>query len=254
MKKKEKIKNNLISIIVPAYKQERNIEKDLLRIENVMNQLRYSYEIIVVVDGNIDKTLENARKIKSPQIIVTGYEMNHGKGFAIKYGMNRSRGNIIGFIDSGMEINPNGLSMLLEHFEWYNADIIVGSKRHPVSKVNYPISRKIISFFSQIFVHMLFGLTVRDTQVGIKFFKRKVIEDVMPRLLVKKFAFDIEILAVANHLGYKRIYEAPVELNLNFSESIVSQNLFKFLILTLIDTLAIFYRLKILRYYNRSKK
>lgn len=242
-----------ISLIVPAFKQEKIIKKDLLRIEKVLSQLRYDYEIIVVVDGEIDKTFENAKAISSPRIKVYGYKNNHGKGYAIRYGMVRSKGNVVGYLDAGMDLNPNGLSLLIEEFAWNDADIVIGSKRHPASKVHYPFVRALISFFSQLWIWFLFGLNVRDTQVGMKFFKRAVIEDVLPRLLVKKFAFDIEILAVAYNLGYKKIMEAPVELNYNF-ESSVSQSLINSLFLTFWDTLAIFYRLRILKYYSDENK
>lgn len=245
---------NILSIIVPAYKQEKTIVKDILRIKNALGGLRYKSEIIVVVDGMIDGTFQKAKKLNSKTLRVVGYKKNHGKGYAIRYGMVRAKGNIIGFMDSGMDINPNSLSMLLEHFEWYNADAIVGSKRHPVSKVSYPFDRKIISILSQIFIRILFGLNIRDTQVGMKFFRREVIEDVLPRLLVKQFAFDIEILAVSFNLGYKRIFEAPIELDFNFERSFVSQNLAQAILRTLWDTLAIYYRLKILRYYDDGNK
>lgn len=244
----------LVSIIIPAYKQEKTIEKDLGKIKFVLDQLRYNYEVIVVVDGEEDNTLQNARKVVSPKITVFSYKHNHGKGFAVRYGMVRSHGEIVGFIDSGMDLNPNGLSILLEQFEWSNADIIIGSKRHPASKVVYPFLRRMLSFLSQIYIMVLFGLKVRDTQVGMKFFKRDVIEDVLPRLLVKKFAFDIEILAVANYLGYKRIFEAPIELEFNFKNSIVSKDLLRILFKTLWDSLAIYYRLKFLRYYDDRNK
>lgn len=247
-------KVNTVSIIVPAYRQEKTIAKDLLRIKRALVGLRYNSEIIVVVDGIVDKTFQNAKKLKADNIKVVGYEQNHGKGYAIRYGMVRAKGNIIGFMDSGMDINPNSLSMLLEHFEWYNADAIIGSKRHPVSKVTYPFNRKIISLLSQVFIRILFGLNVRDTQVGMKFFRRDVIQNVLPRLLVKKFAFDIEILVVSFHLGYKRIFEAPIELDFKFKRSLVSQNLLRAIARTLWDTLATFYRLKILRYYDDGNR
>lgn len=247
-------KKILISLIVPAYKQENTIAKDILRIEKVLKQLRHDFEMIIVVDGMDDKTYQAAKKIKSNNMKIFGYEKNRGKGYAIRYGMVRSKGDIIGFIDSGMELNPNGLSMLLEHFEWYNADIIIGSKRHAASKIDYPLNRIIISYLSQAFIRLLFGLNVRDSQVGMKFFKRKVIKDVLPRLLVKKFAIDIEILTVAYHLGYKRIFEAPVELNYNFKGSLISQGFFNAIVNTLWDTLAVFYRLKILHYYDDASE
>lgn len=247
-------KNHKVSLIIPAYKQARTIQSELVRIEEVMEKLRYGYEIIVVVDGKIDKTFENANKVKSSKIIVTGYEHNHGKGNAIRFGIARATGDIIAFIDSGMDLNPNGLSLLLEHFEWYNADIIVGSKLHHASKVTYPFIRKVFSFGYRTLVKLLFGLTIKDTQVGMKFYKREVLEDVLPRLLVKTYAFDIEILAVARRLGYKRMFEAPVEIYFNVSTSIISKGVWRIILHMLIDTLAVFYRLKILRYYDNNNK
>lgn len=246
------LKRKLLSVIVPAYKQESTIQKDILNIENILKQIRYDYELIIVIDGKTDQTYEKAKKLENKKIKVIGYETNHGKGYAVRFGIARSTGNIVAFIDSGMELNPNGISMLLEHFEWYNADIIVGSKRHPVSKVNYPIDRKIISKLAQIFIRILFGVGVSDTQAGIKFFKRKVLEDVLPRLIVKKFAFDIEVLAVAKYLGYKRIFEAPIELNFSKVGSSVSASLYKAVWHTFIDTLGIFYRMYFLNYYSNS--
>lgn len=243
-----------ISVIIPAFRQDRTIIRDMKKVQEALSQTDHPYEIIVVVDGKIDKTFEKASRYNSKNIKVFGYETNHGKGYAIRYGMVRSKGDIVGFIDAGMDLNPNGLSMLLEHFKWYNADIIVGSKRHPVSKINYPLDRKIISLLSQWFIRILFGLNVRDTQVGMKFFRREVLEDVLPRLLVKNFAFDIEVLTVAHCLGYRRIFEAPIELNFNFKGSIVSRNILPILLKTFWDTLAIFYRLKMLRYYSNQNK
>lgn len=255
----EEISNNkasLISVIIPAYKQEETIVKDIRRVKKVLKQLRHNFEMIVVVDGFVDKTFENAKKMRSKNIIVTGYKHNHGKGHAVRFGMAKAKGNIIAFIDSGMDINPNGLSLLLEHFEWYNADIIIGSKLHPVSKVNYPTHRKILSWGYRTLVRILFGLSIRDTQVGLKFFRRKVLEDVLPRLLIKTHAFDIEILAIAYHLGYKRIYEAPIELNFKEGSigSLYSSKLWEIILHMLWDTLAIYYRLKILHYYENYNK
>ncbi len=105
-------------------------------------------------------------------------------------------------------------------------------------------------------VRTLFGLNVRDTQVGLKCYRREVLEAVLPRLIVKNFAFDIEILAVAHHLGFKRIYEAPIEIKLDFGKNsiVTSSKLFIFAYNMAVDTLAIFYRLYILRYYDDNDR
>lgn len=246
----------LLSVIVPAYKQEQTMAKDLKRIKDVLDQLRYPTELICVIDGNLDQTFQKASHFakKYPNVKVIGYETNKGKGHAVRFGMAESRGEVIAFIDSGMDLNPNGLSMLLEHFEWYNADIVVGSKRHPVSKVEYPWQRKILSMGYQFLVWILFGLRIRDTQVGMKFFKRQVLEKVLPRLLVKRFSFDVEILAVANYLGFKRIFEAPVDIKFGKNTTITNKRFIRIITGMLIDTLAVFYRLKILNYYSDENK
>ena len=244
----------LISVIIPAFKQEDTIVKDVKRIEDVLGRIGNPYEIIVVVDGKVDRTFERVSKIRSKTVKILGYDENRGKGYAIRLGMKHTRGDVVGFIDAGMDIHPSGFSMLLNHMEWYNADIIVGSKRHPVSKVNYPLNRRLISYLSQIFIRFLFGLNIRDTQVGLKFFKRKVIEKVIQRLLVKHYAFDIEILVVASHLGFKRIFEAPIKLRWTMGSGITTGNLWKVLLLTFWDTLSIFYRLKLQNFYDDENR
>ncbi len=248
-----------LSVIIPAYKAEKIIQKSLKRVKDVLDDTRYPYEIICVVDGRVDNTFEKAEKVAKKyrrKIKVVGYNNNLGKGHAVKYGMAQSKGDIIGFIDAGFDINPNSLSLLLEHFEWYRADIIVGSKRHPVSKVVYPWQRRILSFGYQILVRILFGLNIRDTQVGLKFFRRKVLEKTLPRLLVKAWAFDVEMLAVANYLGFRRIYEAPIELKMEFGGASVltSKGFLRTVFWMFWDTLAIFYRLRIKRYYRSENR
>ncbi|MBI4990591.1 glycosyltransferase [Candidatus Gottesmanbacteria bacterium] len=244
-----KTPNHKLSVIVPAFRQAKTIVRDFKRIEKVLSQIRYPYEIIIVVDGYGDGTYKEAKKIKSPNVKVMVYMKNQGKGHAVRLGMSKATGDYIAFIDAGMEIDPNGISMLLEHMEWYNADIIVGSKRHPASIVNYPPVRKILSIGYQWIVWFLFHLHVRDTQAGIKIFKRKVLEKILPRLLVKRYAFDLEMLAVSQRLGFARIYEAPIKLTYNFSD-LVHASVLREIYNIFIDTLAIFYRIYILRYYD----
>ncbi|MEK7577124.1 MAG: glycosyltransferase [Patescibacteria group bacterium] len=249
-----KNKPKLLSLIIPVYAQEKTIQKQLQSILGELTLLSIPYEVIVVIDGKVDNSEKEAKKVHSSKLIVTGYNTNHGKGYAVRFGMAKSRGDIIGFIDSGGDVSELGLSMMLEHFYWYNADIIIGSKRHPVSIIQYPFQRKVLSWGYQMLVRLLFGLNVRDTQVGMKLYRRKVLVDVMPRLLVKQFAFDIEILAVAHHLGYRRIFESPVELDFSGVSSITSSSVWRIILQMLKDTFAVYYRLKILHYYDNANK
>lgn len=242
----------LLSLVVPAYKQEKTIVKDISSLDHILSQLPFAYEIIVVVDGVVDNTLQNAKKINSKNIKVYSYEKNQGKGHAVKYGMLKAKGDVIGFIDAGMDIDATGVLILIETMIWKDADIIVGSKLHPESKVNYPTVRKILSWGYRTLTHILFGFNVRDTQVGLKFFKREVVRKVFPKLIVKTFAFDIEILAIANSLGFTKIYEGPVELNFKKGSTITSKSFWNIVFLMLWDTFAVFYRLRLVNFYKKQ--
>ena len=239
----------LLSVIVPAYKQEKTIKKDLENINSILSEglKDCDYEIICVVDGELDGTWKEAEKVKSSKVRVVGYKHNKGKGYAVRYGMVRSKGDLVSFLDAGMDISPKGIMMLMAHMEWYNADIIVGSQRHPVSRVNYPFLRHLYSVGYHMGTKLLFGLPLSDTQSGIKIFKREVLEKVLPRLLVKRYAMDVEMLAVSKRLSFGRIYEAPIEVMFDKRTSGISwKTTFKMAW----DTLEVFYRLRILHYYD----
>lgn len=241
--------NPFLSLIVPCYKQEKIIVANLNQLVESLDNTRYSYEIIVVVDGNVDQSFEKIKSAKLHNVVAYQYEENRGKSYAIRFGMSRATGDHIMFIDSGMEIDPDGISMLLEHMKWYNADIIVGSKRHPASLVKYTLQRKILSYGYYYFVKTLFGVKVRDTQAGIKVFKKEVLQKILPRLVEKRFAGDLEMLVVSRHVGYNRIFEAPIRLDYEFAK-VSTASEWRQIFGIFLDTLAIFYRKHFVKYYD----
>lgn len=241
-----------LSVIVPAYRQENTIVKDLRRINNVLRKTDFDYEIICVVDGkDNDKTFSKAKNLKLKKLKVIGYEDNQGKGHAVRYGMKKAKGDLIAFLDAGMEIHPAGLNLLVAHMKWYDSDVIVGSVRHSASKVKgYPTLRKILSWGYHTLTKILFGLRITDCQRGIKIFKREVLEDVLPKLLVKTFAFDIEMLSVARQMGYKKIHDGPVRMD---ATKIKYSNIKANTVWSMLrDTLAVFYRLNVIHYYDKK--
>src|SRR5207302_3433080 len=120
---------------------------------------------------------------------------------------------------------------------------------HPMSNVHYPAPRRVQSFAYQLLIRTLFHVKVRDTQTGLKLFRRDVLEEVVPLLAIKRFAFDLELLVVARKLGYKKVMEAPVDLSYKFETSTDLKAAWH----VLWDTAAIFYRLRCLHFYARQR-
>lgn len=248
LKKSASKNHHKISVILPIYNEPR-IFRTLKILENELTSSFPDYEVICVDDGSQDETLKRLNRYRSEKVKVITYPLNIGKGFALHYGFTSSTGDIIAFLDSDLNLHPKHLRLFADLMDLVNADIVIGSKRHPLSQVDYPLERKVYSRLYQALVRFLFGLKVTDTQVGIKLFKRKVLKKVLPRIVVKRWAFDLEILVVARRLGFRRIIEAPVELKRRRFGSKIGLEAIRD---TLQETAAIFYRCYILRYYDRK--
>lgn len=240
-----------LSVIIPAYNKDSEVAAVISSYVDLLKKTPYDWEIIVVDDASSDHTLKEALKSKrlngnSHRIKIYSYDLNQGKGFALYYGFGKSAGETVVLADSDLDLPAQNLQTLLAYFAESNAHIAIGTKRHKLSKVNYPLARRIQSKAYQLLTKVLFNLNVTDTQVGLKAFKRTVLADCFPRIVVKKFAFDVELLVVARKLGYKKLVEVPVELNYNFTSTIS----LKCVKDVLQDTLAIYWRKNILKYYD----
>ena len=204
--------------------------------------------MIVVSDGSVDGTAERVLESELPNVRVLYYDRNLGKGYAVKTGAREARGRWVSYVDADLDLDPASLPVYMETAEREGLDFAIGSKRHPDSKVIYPGSRVVASWLYQQFVRVLFRLDVRDTQVGLKVFRREVAKEIMPLLLVKRYAFDVELLAVSRAFGYARLKEMPISLDYRFTGSGVRSMA---VMNALLDTAAVFYRLRILGFYQR---
>jgi glycosyltransferase involved in cell wall biosynthesis len=238
-----------ISVIMPAYNEAHHIIANIRETMDTLKDFDVSYEIIVLDDGSRDNTFKVVKDfagICNGKIKIYQNRKNFGKGRTLKKAFRYTKGEYIVFLDADLDLHPSQIKGLFRKMEKNNCDIVIGSKRHPKSVLVYPVGRRIISDVYFFLIKILFGLPVRDTQTGLKLFKRKVLENVLPRILVKKFAYDLEILAIAHHLGYK-IAQIPVRLNFQRMKGRIR---LKTIWDTFTDTLAIFYRLYIMRYYD----
>jgi len=236
-------------VIVPAYNEAEGVGPTIREIQKTLEEQGIKYEVIVVDDGSQDDTFAKALAVAkgNSNVRAFSYPKNSGKGYAIKYGFQYAQGDLVLFLDADSDLPAAQIPRFLGCMNGTDVDIIIGSKRHPLSKVDYPPLRRLLSGAYGLLVRALFNLKVADTQTGIKLFRREVLDRVFPRVLIKRYAFDLELLANASRLGY-RIAEAPVEVNYRFRSRISSPAVAGMFI----DTLAIFYRMKILHYYDRE--
>lgn len=239
-----------LSILVPAYNEDDAIVSNISETCRVFRDAGWDFEVIVIDDGSSDRTWSELRRVarRYPQVTIKRHRKNHGKGRALKFGCRFATGTLIALLDADLELHPRQILRFYETLRRTRADVVIGSKWHPESTLNYPLARGIVSRIYYTFVKLLFGLPVRDTQTGLKLFKAEILKRIFPLILVKKYAFDLEILVNVKRLGY-RIVEAPVEVL--FKRRNMGRIRMRDLYLTLLDTLAIFYRLHFLRYYDR---
>jgi glycosyltransferase involved in cell wall biosynthesis len=247
------VRRPLLTIVVPVFNGGETIVANVATIRRLVAQglPGEEFEVVVVSDGSIDGTAERLLEAEEGEgTRVIHYDRNLGKGYAVKAGALAASGAWVALVDSDLDLDPGAIPGYLEIARREQLDFAIGSKRHPDSVVAYPRSRRIASWCYQQLNRLLFGLEVRDTQVGLKVFSRRVADDVLPLLLVKRFAFDLELLAVAAALGHGRVKELPVRLEYRFTGSQVRS---RAVVRALLDTAAIFYRLRILRTYQRKR-
>jgi glycosyltransferase involved in cell wall biosynthesis len=234
-----------LSFVVPAYNEEDFIEGTLCTLERVVEKNNLPYEILVVDDGSADKTLlrANSYAAKNKHVKVLTYPKNMGKGYAIKTGFFEASGDIVFFVDGDMEIQ---LSTIWEYVvALQHGDIVIASKKHSSSHVEVPLSRKVLSACFNGLVRLFTGIPLRDTQSGLKAMRKDAFNDLFPRLAVKRYAFDVELLTVANLYGLK-VVEMPVCLKLD-AKFKAKEMWHMFL-----DLLGIAYRLRVIHWYQRS--
>jgi len=243
-------KKNLpsLSIIIPAYKAENFLEESLRRKLKILDEIGCEYEVIVVLDGESQRSANIVKGFTNPRLKLIHYKNNLGKGFAVTYGMRQATGDLIGYVDAGIDLHEEVIrKMYLTQIET-GADVVYGNKKHKRSVVDYPITRRLYSHIYHKFVKNFLGFSIRDSQTGAKLYTKALVNEVIPRILVKRFAFEVEILAVAARLGFDTFVDVPVALEADFESTVR----FKDGIEAMWDTFAVFYRLRIRKYYDKE--
>jgi glycosyltransferase involved in cell wall biosynthesis len=232
-----------ISVVLPAYNEENQISETVRKVKSSLDG-NYEYEIIIVDDGSRDGTRNEALRIADGRTVkVVAYDQNMGKGHAIKCGLKNATGDVLVFLDSDTEIDPRVLERYVLALN--DAGLAIGSKRVAGSHVHVPFARRFLSFGFFVVMRLMTGLKVSDTQTGLKAGRKEALSKILPLLSVKRYAFDVEILVVAQLL-HTKIVELPVDITLSARFSA------KAVLRMWIDLMGITYRLRIKRWYQKN--
>ncbi len=200
----------MLSIIIPAYNEEKRIPKTLNRIMQYLKERKADNEIIIVVDKGKDNTLEviqrYSKNFKNIRYIYNSKK--RGKGYAIKKGILSSKGNQVLFTDADTSTPIAELDKFLPKIK--ENDIVIGSREHKDSVLKKKlVSRAILGYIGNILLRLFLIKKIRDTQCGFKLFKGDVAKRLFSLSKINGFGFDFEIIFLAQKLGYK-ICELPV--------------------------------------------
>ena len=204
----------LLSLIVPAYNEADRLPDTILRIQKYSRSWKFPIEVIVVVEPSEDQTLalaENAVKSWIDLRVLTHHE-KRGKGFAVRSGMLRARGDLIFFTDADLSTPLEDLEAGLALFAHDRSiDLIVGNRMHPDSRIlqRQNVSRERMGKVFNRIVQVLTGLRIRDTQCGFKGFRNRAAKEIFGRQRIDGFSFDVEVLLLARAMGFV-IAELPV--------------------------------------------
>ncbi len=232
-----------ISVIMPAYNEAGGIVSSIRDVKKQFESLSHEFEIIVVDDGSTDETRRIAEGLMDKRVRIVGYDRNQGKGYAAGIGFRKATGEFSFLVDSDSEIRAKELWAYVQALK--SADMVIGSKRHPLSNVRTPVIRRFLSLGFNILERLLTGVRVTDTQAGLKAARSAALYRILPLLSVKRYAFDAELLAVASVLDF-RIKELPVNIDLRATFS--ARQVFRMLI----DLLGVAYRLRIRHWYQKN--
>ncbi len=201
-----------ISIIIPAYNEEKRLPSTLARVRDYLAQTDWEFsEIVVVDDGSRDATVAAAEKAGVRVLRNPG---NRGKGYSVRHGMLEAKGEWSLFSDADLSSPIEELDRLWGAAGRERAQVAIGSRAVDRSMVgvHQPWFRETMGRIFNLTMRMLTGLPFHDTQCGFKLFETSAASEIFRRQLLDGFGFDVEVLYIAGRLGYRTL-EVPVRWN-----------------------------------------
>ncbi len=202
-----------LSVVIPAYNEEKRIPETLKKISNYLKKQSYNSEIIVVNDGSKDNTAQVVNNLMEEidNLRLIDNKENHGKGYVVKQGLLESEGKYRVFMDADNSTSVDHVEKMFPYFK-KGYDLVIGSR--DIEGAEIPVRqswwRERVGDIFNLMVQLLSGLWgIWDTQCGFKGFTKECAEKVVPLCKIDGFAFDVELLIIAKKMGFK-IKEVPV--------------------------------------------
>jgi dolichyl-phosphate beta-glucosyltransferase len=204
---KENINFMKLSVVIPAYNEEKRIAATLQSIDQYLEKQNFDYEIIVVVNNTKDRTFEVVTGLQTTTVqkLIAMNLKEAGKGNAVKRGiLEKATGDIVMFMDADNATPVSEISKFLPHFE-QGYDVVIGSRElNPeLVKVEQTFKRKVLGYLSHLLVRIVLLPGIYDSQTGFKAFTGKAAQEIFSRVTILGWAFDMEVLGIARARGLK---------------------------------------------------
>jgi dolichyl-phosphate beta-glucosyltransferase len=204
-----------LSIIIPAYNEVQRLEASITALRAFLQSAPWTHEVIVVVELSTDDTLPLARRLTEglEAFHVIGHQVHRGKGHAVRAGMLRARGEIALFMDADLSTPLAEIERFLARFDRPpRVDVLAGNRRHSDSAIlkHQGFLRRRMGRTFNWLLRAVAGVRIADTQCGFKAFRREAREAIFAVQKLDGFAFDVEVLLLAEKLGFK-VEDLPVE-------------------------------------------
>lgn len=204
--------NPYLSVIIPAYNEEKRLSSTLIDIDRRLAKADFAYEIIVVNDGSRDATAEVAKRfshlIKNLRLIDN--KENHGKGWVVRQGLLAAKGKLRLFTDADNSTSIDQFEKMRPYFSG-DYQVVIGSRDIEGARLEppQPFYRRLLGDIGNLIIQLLLLPGIKDTQCGFKCFTAGAAEKIFGLARIDRFGFDVEALVLAKKMGYK-IKEIPV--------------------------------------------
>lgn len=212
-----------LSVVIPAYNEEKRLPKTLVEVTQYLTARGYPSELFVVDDGSTDRTADAVRAAVRSARLTPGRgiqrfdllqypdKRNRGKGYAVRFGMQRGTGRLRLFMDADNSTTIDHVERFFPYIQRERYDIVIGSRDVEGAEVaiHQSWAKELAGKLGNLVIRALAVPGIADTQAGFKLFTRRAVAGIFPRLTIDRWGFDVEILAVARRMGY-RVKEAPI--------------------------------------------